>query len=139
MNLIKMHLLVICFVSVGITSLFSQNAKTPPLTPPLNDSNKVYIDATVRPKFPGNIKKYLADSVRYPEDAMKKKIEGVVYISVVIEKNGSISSIMVLRSPDISLSNEAKRLISAMPKWIPGKQNGKPVRVQETVPVSFKL
>lgn len=91
------------------------------------------------PKFREDINKYFADSIKYPLEAMKKKIEGVVYLSSIIEKNGSISNIRVLRSPDTYLSNEAKRVISNMPKWTPGMRNGVPVRVQYIMPVHFKL
>jgi periplasmic protein TonB len=136
------------FVLFGLTNLFAQNTKNDSIlrrsiigdsfsSPP--DSLKVYLDPDVKPQFQGNYKKYLSNSIKYPEDAMKKKIEGTVYLNVIIEKNGAISNIRVLRSPDTSLSNEAKRVVSIMPRWTPGKQNGVPVRVNYLIPVHFKL
>jgi periplasmic protein TonB len=149
MRTIINNLIAFSFIQMGFTSLYAQNAKMDSVLQPhpvgcylpAPDSARIYMITTVqvKPQFPRDINKYFVDSVRYPDEARKKNIQGKVFVGFIVETNGSVSNIVVLRSPDISLSNEAKRLISAMPKWIPGKQNGKPVRVQETVPVSFKL
>jgi periplasmic protein TonB len=143
------NILIFCFVFLGYMSLRAQKrdsnivVQSPPIIDyiPQPDNMMLYNIGNVqmRPQFPEDVKKYLADSIRYPEDAKKKKIEGTVYLSVIIEKNGSISNIIVLRSPDTSLDNEAKRVISTMPRWSPGKQNGVPVRVNYLIPVHFKL
>jgi periplasmic protein TonB len=93
----------------------------------------------VHPKFPGNVMKYIADSIRYPEEARVKNIQGKVYISFIIEKNGSVSNVTVLRADNTVLIHEAKRVVYAMPKWTPGKNNGVPVRVKETMAVAFNL
>lgn len=127
--------------------MYAQNNRTDStiqITPPYDgpappDSIKTYTHVQVMPQFPGDIKKYITDSIRYPEVAKEKNIQGTVYVDVLIEKNGSISSIKVLRSPDTCLNSETKRVISTMPRWIPGKQSGVPVRVWELVPVKFKL
>jgi len=95
-------------------------------------------EVQVPPQFPGDIKKYLADSIRYPDDARKKNIQGFVILNFIVEKSGSVSTITVMRSPDTSLSIEAKRVVSTM-KWIPGKKNGVPVRVHELQSVIFRL
>jgi periplasmic protein TonB len=149
MNPIRKNFLTLCFILFGFTSLLGQNIKRDSifrigpvidyLPPP--DSMKVYNvpDVQIQPQFSGDIKKYLADSIKYPDEARKKNIQGVVYISFIIEKNGTVSTVAVLRSSDTSLSNEAKRVVSTMPKWTQGKQNGEPVRVQEVLPVHFKL
>jgi periplasmic protein TonB len=93
----------------------------------------------VQPKFPReDVKKYIADSIRYPQEARKEKIEGTVYLDCVIERDGSVSITKVLQSPDSNLTNEAKRVVTTM-KWSPGKRNGVPIRVQYIFPVSFKL
>jgi TonB family protein len=106
---------------------------------PLPDSIKVYTVAQVKPKFPGDINKYIADNIQYPDSARQKNIKGVVYVSFIVERNGFVSNIAILRTPDISLSNEARRLVSTMPRWVPGTQNGKTVRVQEMIPIRFQL
>jgi len=109
------------------------------MPPPENDSNKIYIDVQVKPEFQGDISKFFTDNIQYPDSARQNNIQGSVYLDIVIEKDGSISNITVLRSPDVSLSKEAIRAVSTMPKWMPGKQNGVPVRVYVNIPVRFKL
>jgi protein TonB len=144
MNTTK-KIITFCFILLGFTNLYAQNNKKDTIIQPPYDGPappegmEVYTVVQVMPGFPGDIKKYLADSIRYPEDAKEKKVQGTVYINFIIEKNGSVSNIRILRSPDTILNAEAKRVISTMPNWTPGKQNGKPVRVQEMIPVHFKL
>lgn len=91
------------------------------------------------PVFPGNVQKWLAKSVRYPQIALDNGIEGRVYVQFVVERDGSISNVNVVRSVDASLDKEAIRVISSMPKWKPGKQRGKAVRVSFTLPIAFQL
>jgi protein TonB len=83
--------------------------------------------------------KYIRKNLIYPPDAKEKKVKGTVYVMVVVETDGSLSNISVVHSPDMSLSKEAGRVISSMPKWEPGMQNGHPVRVQQLIPVEFKI
>lgn len=82
---------------------------------------------------------YLATNITYPAEAKAKKIEGKVFVSFVIEKDGTVSNVRTIKSPDPLLTAEAERVVKAMPKWKPGKQNGKKVRVQYTLPITFKL
>ncbi|MBR5440307.1 MAG: TonB family protein [Prevotella sp.] len=94
------------------------------------------------PKFPGGDKaliEFLQKNVKYPVEAQKKGVEGRVVVNFVVEKDGSLSEIKTVRSVDPLLDEEAVRVVSAMPKWEPGKQKGKPVRVKYNVPISFKL
>ncbi len=94
------------------------------------------------PSFPGGTKKlmdYLNKNIRYPEALAETCIQGRVIISFVVEKDGSISDIKVAKSLDPLLDEEAVRVVSGMPKWNPGKQNGVTVRVKYTVPVTFRL
>jgi protein TonB len=94
------------------------------------------------PEFPGGIKAlldYLCQNVKYPADAEKQKIEGRVIANFVVETDGSISNVEVFRPVFPSLDAEAVRVLSAMPKWKPGMQSGKVVRVKYTVPISFNL
>ena len=79
------------------------------------------------------------DNTKYPEQAKRDKISGKVSVKFVIEKDGSIADPVVVRSVDPYLDKEALRVVKSMPKWKPGKQRGKPVRVSYTVPVIFKL
>lgn len=92
------------------------------------------------PSFPnGNINKYIATSIKYPQEAQKQKIQGRVTVQFVIEKDGSITEVRVLRSVDPLLDAEAIRVVKNMPKWKPGTQRGEPVRVSYTVPINFRL
>lgn len=94
------------------------------------------------PEFPGGIGeclKFLGANIKYPVEAQKKGIQGKVIIQFVVEKDGSISDPVIVRSVDPDLDGEAVRVISIMPKWKPGMQKGQFVRVKYTVPVSFKL
>ncbi len=92
------------------------------------------------PQYPGGAEallEFLNNNVQYPEEAEKAGIQGRVIATFVVEKDGSVSNAKVVKSVDPLLDAEALRVISAMPKWKPGKQNGKVVRVKYTVPLSF--
>jgi len=94
------------------------------------------------PQFPGGeeaLNKYLHSSVRYPAIAQENGISGRVYVQFVINQNGEVTNVTVPRSVDPSLDREAIRVVQAMPKWSPGKQRNKPVRVSYTVPINFVL
>ena len=99
--------------------------------------------ASKMPEFPGGqaaMTKYLIDNVKYPEAAKKNGIEGIVYVGFIVTKNGKLDKIMV-RSKEVNLmlAAEAIRVVSLMPKWIPGENNGVPVDVELTLPIYFKL
>ena len=92
------------------------------------------------PSFPGgNVSKWIAKNVKYPVLAMENGIQGKVFIQFVIERDGSITDVKVVRGVDASLDKEAVRVVQSMPKWKPGKQRGKPVRVAYTLPINFQL
>ena len=94
------------------------------------------------PEYPGGLPAlldYLNQNVKYPEDAEKQKIEGRVLAVFVVETDGSISNVEVVKPVFPSLDAEAVRVLAAMPKWTPGKQSGKLVRVKYTVPINFNL
>lgn len=94
------------------------------------------------PEFPGGnsaLFLFLATNVKYPTISQENGIQGRVIVSFVIDKDGSITDIEVVRSIDPFLDKEAIRVIKIMPKWKPGMIKGKPVRVKYTVPVTFSL
>lgn len=99
----------------------------------------IFVYSEEMPVFPGNVQKWIAKNVRYPALAETNGIEGKVYVKFVIERDGSVSNIEVVRSADSMLDKEAIRVISAMPKWKPGKQRSKAVRVSYTLPITFRL
>lgn len=104
--------------------------------------NKVYDVVGEMPEYPGGpsaMFEYLSKNIQYPEGAKKEGIQGRVIVTIIIEKDGSITDAKVVKSLAPSLDREAQRLVESMPNWIPGKQNGEPVRVKYTVPVTFSL
>lgn len=106
------------------------------------NTDEVFKVVEVDPEFPGGVEalyKYLAENIKYPVMAKNNKVEGRVYITFVIEKDGNVSDAKVLRSVNEELDAEALRVINAMPKWKPGMQQGVPVRVQYNIPITFKL
>ncbi len=106
------------------------------------DTDQVFQVVEVNPEFPGGMEaliKYLSENIKYPEQAKKDKTQGKVYISFVVEKDGSVADAKVLRGIGGGCDEEALRVVNAMPKWTPGKQRNTPVRVQFNLPVAFKL
>ncbi len=104
--------------------------------------NKIFDVVEQMPSFPGGnaaLMKYLSDNVKYPVVAQENGVQGRVVVSFVVEKDGHITDVKVVRSVDPSLDKEAARVVKSMPTWIPGKQNGSAVRVKYNVPVSFRL
>lgn len=94
------------------------------------------------PEFPGGqgeLMKWLSKNINYPPIAAENNIQGRVMISFVVERDGSISDVKVLRGVDPNLDKEAMRVVGKMPKWKPGMQTGKPVRTRFTLPVQFRL
>lgn len=82
---------------------------------------------------------YLSKSVKYPVVAEENGVQGRVIVSFIVERDGSVTNEKVVKSVDPSLDKEAMRVVRSMPSWKPGKQNGSAVRVQYTIPVTFKL
>jgi len=110
--------------------------------PPKEEETKVFDVVEQMPSFPGGtgaLMEFLGKNVKYPVVAQENGVQGRVVVSFVVERDGSITDVKVVRSVDPSLDKEATRVVSSMPKWIPGKQNGSAVRVKYNVPVSFKL
>ncbi len=104
--------------------------------------NKVFDVVEQMPSFPGGnaaLMKYLSENIKYPVVAQENGIQGRVVVSFVVERDGSITDVRVVKSVDPSLDKEATRVVKGMPNWIPGKQNGSAVRVKYNVPVAFRL
>jgi len=109
---------------------------------PKEEETKVFDVVEQMPSFPGGdaeLMKFLHDHMKYPAIAEENGIQGRVVCTFVVERDGSISDVKVVKSVDPSLDKEAIRVLKSMPKWIPGKQNGSAVRVKYTVPVTFRL
>ena len=103
------------------------------------DGDIPFITVEKMPRFNGDLNTWLRKNLRYPARCAEMGFGGKVFIEFVVEKDGSISSINVVRSADPDLSQEAIRVVKAMPKWIPGMQRDKAVRVRFTIPITFQL
>ena len=117
-------------------------APPPPPAPKPEVSTKVFDVVEEMPSFPGGqgaLMAFLSSNIKYPVVAQENGVQGRVIVGFVVERDGSISDVRVMRSVDPSLDREAQRVVKAMPKWKPGKQNGSAVRVKYTVPVVFRL
>lgn len=109
----------------------------------LKDDSKIYTDAVeVAPEYPGGYNAmfdFISKNVKYPKESKEKGIEGRVYVQFVVEKDGSLNEITVLRGVSEDIDAEAIRVVKAMPNWKPGMNEGKTVRVQYVLPFNFKL
>lgn len=113
-----------------------------PEPPKHEEEDKVFDIVEQQPMFPGGqtaLMKYLSEHTKYPVVAQENGVQGRVTVQFVVEKDGSISDVHVLRGVDPSLDKEAVRVVKSMPRWTPGKQNGINVRVNYRVPVLFRL
>ena len=105
-------------------------------------TDKVLEKAEVMPEFPGGeqaMMKFVAENVQYPEEAKEKEISGRVLVGFIVEKDGSIADVKVVKGIGGGCDEEAVRVVKAMPKWKPGMDKGKPVRVHYMLPLIFKL
>ena len=103
---------------------------------------EIFVAVEQQPEFPGGtaaLMKWLASNVRYPQMALENGISGRVIVKFVVEKDGSVSGVTLVRGVDKDLDREAIRVVKSMPKWQPGKNNGQAVRCYFNLPVNFKL
>ncbi|MCU0320328.1 MAG: energy transducer TonB [Flavobacteriales bacterium] len=113
-----------------------------PVVEDTHDPNEPLTIAEVMPEFPGGkdaLFAYIGKNLKYPERAQEEGIEGVVYVTFVVEADGKISGVSVLRGIGGGCNEEAVRVVSGMPNWTPGMQAGKPVWVKYNLPIRYKL
>ena len=118
------------------------NEKVVDEVPPAVEETKVFDVVEQMPSFKGGdaaLMEWLNKNIKYPVVAEENGIQGRVVATFVVERDGSITDVKIVKSVDPSLDKEAVRVLKSMPKWIPGKQNGQAVRVKYTVPVTFRL
>jgi len=119
-----------------------RDSKGEVIFPPTDNSAPIFTIVEEMPEFVGGEiarNRFLSENIHYPQTAMKNGIQGVVYLQFILEKDGSISDIRVLKGIGGGCDAEACRVIKLMPKWKPGRQNGKNVRVLFNMPISFVL
>jgi protein TonB len=106
------------------------------------DENKIFTVVEQNPEFVGGYEammNFIKKNMRYPASARRMGVDGTVYVSFVVDKTGSISEVKTIRGISADCDKEAMRVVSMMPPWKPGKQNGKPVFVRFVLPIKFKL
>lgn len=107
-----------------------------------NDEDEIFQVVENDPQFPGGpdaLNEWLSKNLKYPRIAQENGIQGRVMVQFVVNKDGSVVDPKIIRSVESSLDKEALRVVGSMPKWVPGKQRGKPVRVRYVVPIAFMI
>ena len=130
------------FIIMAIMAVFGLTTVSAQKTVVAKKNQKVFDVVEQMPEYPGGqaaLIEYISNNVKYPDDAAKKKVEGKVFVTFVVDTDGKITDVSLLRKVFPSLDAEAIRVISGMPNWIPGKQKGQVVRVKYTVPIVFRL
>lgn len=143
------YLLAVPLFALMLTLSSATVAKNETLTPsekailfPQQRNDKVFSEVEHVPNYPGGVNKFfqfLQQNIKYPAEAKNRKIQGKVFVSFIVEKDGSLSNLKVLRDPGAGCGAEALRVMKLSPKWNPGVQNGHKVRVQYTMPINFTL
>jgi len=131
---ILFSVIILLLIMIKPLIIFSQNNKP--------KSDQVYTVVETMPEYPRGqeaLMDFLAKNIQYPQFAKESGISGSVIVSFVVEKNGSISDIKIIKGLGSDCDDEVIRVINLMKKWKPGKQNGKAVRVQYNLPVKFTL
>ena len=107
-----------------------------------SDTVNVYDVVEQMPQFPGGFQKmheFIKENMQYPKELEETCVQGRVIVAFVVERNGKLSNIKVVKSLDPALDKEALRIVNLMPRWIPGRQNGIIVRVKYIIPITFRL
>ena len=140
MNSVNPKLTLVIPVIILVLTLFSLNASGQKAETGMKDG--AYQKVDVMPVFPGGdaaLLKFIADSTHYPKDAKEKGIQGKVLARFMVKKDGSVSDVSIMQKASPSLDNEAIRVVKLLPKFTPGKLNGKTVPVWFMVPINFTL
>ena len=130
------------FIIMALMAVFGLTTVSAQKTVVAQKNQKVFDIVEQMPEYPGGQAAWfesLSKNIKYPADAEKKKVEGKVFVTFVVDTDGKITDVSLMRKVFPSLDAEAIRVISAMPNWIPGKQKGQVVRVKYTVPIMFRL
>jgi protein TonB len=128
--------------TAGETTQEGEKIDAPPPPPPVEEVTYDLAAVQEQPDFPGGMQKmydYLHKTIKYPDMEFDAGIQGKVFIQFVVDKDGSVEEVEVRRGVSPGLDKEALRAVKSMPKWSPGKMNGKPVKCRFTIPVDFKL
>lgn len=142
----KSGLLFAALIALGAATANAQikivDDSIPPHKTEADIPDKIYVAVEESAKFPGGdaeLYKFMAMNIRYPAEAVTKNIQGRVVTQFVVEKDGSVGEVKVIRGCSPELDKEAVRVVKKLPKFIPGKMNGQPVRSWYTLPITFSM
>ena len=139
------HLLIVAMLSSMTATLSAQNKRSDHSRLPVKEKERISEVHTIveqLPVFPGGeaaLIAYVASHTRYPEQAIRDSVQGVVLLRFVVLENGSIGDVQIIRSLESHCDAEAKRVVRSLPRFIPGRQGGKAVRVWYSLPIRFQL
>ncbi|WP_372950125.1 TonB family protein [Mariniphaga sp.] len=125
--------------SLGNIFLVQKKEEVPKI---LDSEEQIFFIVEDMPEFPGGeleLRKFIANNIEYPKAAQENGVQGRVYVTFVVDKNGEVANAKIARGVDPALDKEALRVVNSLPKWIPGKQRGQSVNVSYTVPINFAL
>ncbi len=135
--------LLVCLLFCFSQSLFAQQATAQDLLlREPNQTGEVYTVVNKQPLFPGGQKafrQYIRENQNYPEEAKKAGLSGRVFVAFIVNTDGSIQNVELLKGIGMGCDEEAIRLVKRMPNWIPGRQSGKIVRVKYNLPIAFGI
>lgn len=135
-SIFKMAMALICVCLIGVGSASAQEKSGG------KKAEEAFVAVEESAEFPGGIEglsKYIGEHMKYPKKAKKKGFEGKVFVQFIVEKDGSVSNVKVVRDPGYGCGKAAKKVVKGMPKWTPAKQQGKAVRCLFTLPIKFAL
>jgi periplasmic protein TonB len=128
----------LAYLIIGNLALFAQDSSAPAV----EDDDKIFMVVEEMPSYKNGgqdgFATFLSKEISYPKEARKQNIQGTVFVSFIVEKDGSVTTVEIVRGVDKMLDNEALRVVG-LTKWTPGKQSGKTVRTRFVVPIAFKL
>ncbi len=139
------HLLIVAMLSSMTATLSAQNTKRNRDRLPVKEEERSQEVCTIpeqMPVFPGGehaLLAYVAQHLKYPEQAIRDRVQGVVQLRFVVLENGRIGDVQIIKSLEPHCDAEAKRVVKSLPRFIPGKQGGKAVRVWYTIPIRFMI
>jgi protein TonB len=134
MKVLRIFATVLFLFSVFTFNVDAQNK--------VSEKSGVYRTVDEMPAYPGGkdaLRNFISQNVKYPDKAKKQGVQGKVFVSFVINKKGEVRNAKIERGVSPEIDKEAIRVIKSMPKWTPGKEKGKPAKVQFTVPINFAL
>lgn len=137
----KKLLMVLSFTLLLLPAISAQDSSNDSIST-FSENEEVLIKVEQMPVYPGGnkaLRDYLIDNIKYPKEAVEKKIEGKVILTFVVSKEGKVENVKIKRSLTRECDKEAVRVVRNMPTWIPGVQDGKIVSVQYTLPITFKF